>query len=138
MFRNKKNSNRLISECPVCAGQLAVTHLKCNECNTELNGEFMANEFARLPKDKLEFLRTFLSCRGNLKEVEAVLNISYPTVRGRLDQLLGSLEMSDGAYQPGDSDSEDEEGNAQKREDILAALERGDLSVEEAESQLRD
>jgi hypothetical protein len=137
MFRNKKNANRLISECPVCTGRLAVTHLRCNECHTELSGEFMANEFARLPQDKLEFLRTFLSCRGNLKEVEAVLNISYPTVRGRLDQLLSSLEMSEGGF----SNEEGEDAAEQLRqnkEDILAALERGDLSVEEAELRLRD
>ena len=139
MFRNNKKANRLISECPVCSGQLSVTHLRCNECDTELNGVFMANEFARLPHDKLEFLRTFLSCRGNLKEVEAVLNISYPTVRGRLDQLLASLGMGDGAY-AGEAaaaaagDDEDEES----REEILAALERGELTVEEAESRLRD
>ncbi len=137
MFKNKKNANRLISECPVCSGRLSVTHLRCNECDTELNGVFMANEFARLPQDKLEFLRTFLSCRGNLKEVEAVLNISYPTVRGRLDQLLASLGMGDGAYSAGDGSGEAEE-DEQSREEILAALERGDMSVEEAESLLRD
>lgn len=97
----------------------------------------MANEFARLPQDKLEFLRTFLSCRGNLKEVEAVLNISYPTVRGRLDQLLEALSMGNGAYVGEQAESEDEQ-DRESREDILAALERGDLSVEEAENRLRD
>ena len=137
MFRNKKNANRLISQCPVCSGRLSVTHLRCDECNTELNGVFMANEFARLPQDKLEFLRTFLSCRGNLKEVEAVLNISYPTVRGRLDQLLASLDMSDGGFSD-ESDAKDAEQSRKNKEDVLAALERGELSVEEAELRLRD
>lgn len=136
MFRNKKNANRLISECPVCSGRLSVTHLRCNECDTELNGVFMANEFARLPQDKLDFLRTFLSCRGNLKEVEAVLNISYPTVRGRLDQLIDALGMDEGGH---GGDAEDAAAlDEAEREEILAALERGELSVEEAESRLRD
>src|SRR5687767_2349946 len=96
MAFEKTSRNRLISQCPVCGGQLHVTHLKCGECATELSGEFVANEFARLAADKLEFLRTFLACRGNLKEVEAALGISYPTVRARLDQLLAALRLGAG------------------------------------------
>lgn len=120
--------NKLISSCPVCSGQLYVTHLKCSDCYTELNGEFLANEFARLPQDKLEFLRTFLACRGNLKEVEAELSISYPTVRGRLDALLDSLNLD------AHPDSLEDE---QDKTDVLEALSRGDISAEEAERKLR-
>jgi hypothetical protein len=119
--------NRLVSECPVCGGQLHVTHLKCGECNTELSGEFVANEFARLPQDKLEFLRTFLRCRGNLKEVEGALGISYPTVRARLDGLLASLRLIDGADTASEAD----------QQDVLEALERGEITLEEAERRLR-
>ncbi|MBN2080925.1 DUF2089 domain-containing protein [bacterium] len=128
MVSVKGKSNKLISDCPVCSGQLRVTHLKCSDCGTELSGEFVANEFARLPAEKLDFLRTFLACRGNLKEVEAALNISYPTVRGRLDQLLGALELS--AAEVEDQREDDRAG-------VLEALERGELSVEEAEQRLR-
>jgi len=129
MDTKKTSGNKLISNCPVCHGQLKVTHLRCSDCGTELSGEFMANEFSRLPEEKLAFLRTFLACRGNLKEVEAALNISYPTVRGRLDQLLESLHL---AVQH----MEDEEREVD-RQSILEALERGELSIEEAESKLR-
>lgn len=125
-----KRLNKLITECPVCSGQLAVTHLRCGSCNTELSGEFTANEFARLPQDKLDFLRTFIACRGNLKEVEAALGISYPTVRGRLDQLieaLGMLSIADAAA----------DMSPAEKADVLAALERGELSVAEAEARLR-
>jgi len=124
-----RSKNKLISDCPVCGGQLYVTHLRCNDCGTELSGEFVANEFARLPEDKLGFLRTFLACRGNLKEVEAALNISYPTVRGRLDQLLEALDL----YSEAESEGEDQPS----RDSVLEALERGELSVEEAERRLR-
>jgi len=122
--------NKLISECPVCGGQLRVTHLRCSDCGTELSGEFVANEFARLPADKLEFLRTFLACRGNLKEVEAALNISYPTVRGRLDQLLEALSLAA-------DEAVDEPEVPVDRQTVLEALERGELSVEDAERELR-
>jgi hypothetical protein len=125
--RKSTSRNRLISSCPVCAGQLYVTHLRCSDCSTELSGEFLANEFARLPQDKLDFLRTFLACRGNLKEVEAELSISYPTVRGRLDQLLEALHL-EGHVDPTVDDDSDE---------VLDALSRGELSVEEAEKRLK-
>jgi hypothetical protein len=125
--RKSTSRNKLISSCPVCAGQLFVTHLRCNDCSTELSGEFLANEFARLPQDKLDFLRTFLACRGNLKEVEAELSISYPTVRGRLDQLLTALDLEGHADPDEDDDSQD----------VLDALSRGELSVEEAEKRLK-
>ena len=127
MSANREPKNRLISNCPVCNGQLYVTHLRCGDCNTELSGEFLANEFARLPQDKLDFLRTFLACRGNLKEVEAELDISYPTVRGRLDQLLDTLSLEARHI---------EEATDSSSTDVLDALERGELSVEEAEKKL--
>ena len=129
MTDKSKRLNRLIAECPVCGGQLAVTHLRCGSCETELSGEFSANEFARLPQDKLEFLRTFMACRGNLKEVEAALGISYPTVRGRLDQLIEALGMLSESAQPAMSPAD--------KAGVLSALERGEMSVEEAESRLR-
>ena len=49
------------------------------------------NEFALLPKEHLDFLRLFVKTRGNLKEVERILGVSYPTVRARLDALLKAL-----------------------------------------------
>jgi hypothetical protein len=106
-----------------------VTHLKCSECATELSGEFTANEFARLPEDKLAFLRTFLACRGNLKEVEAALNISYPTVRSRLDQLLEGLKL--------EAREEPQETREADKAAVLEALARGEISVDEAEQRIR-
>ncbi len=128
MSEARLKRNRLISDCPVCSGPLYVSHLKCGDCGTELTGEFVANEFARLPQDKLDFLRVFLSCRGNLKEVEGVLGLSYPTVRGRLDALIEQLRIS--------TTVESAPGGANRAE-VLAALERGEITVEEAAQALR-
>lgn len=130
MFEKKEKLNKLISTCPVCGGQLNVTHLKCGACQTELTGSFTGNEFSRLPEDKLDFLRVFLACRGNLKEVEAALSLSYPTVRGRLDQMLEALQLH-----PRDEGVPAQP--EQTRVSVLEALERGELSIEEAERQLR-
>jgi hypothetical protein len=101
--------------------------LRCENCATELSGEFAPNEFARLAADKLEFLRTFLSCRGNLKEVEGALGISYPTIRARLDGLLAALGFG----------AEEQHVSEADKSAVLEALERGELSLDEAERRLR-
>jgi hypothetical protein len=129
MATSKPKHNRLVTQCPVCSGRLHVTHLKCGECATELSGEFAPNEFARLAPDKLDFLRTFLTCRGNLKEVEGALGISYPTVRARLDNVLAALGFGGGGESAGPSEAD--------KEQVLEALERGELTLDEAERRLR-
>ncbi len=115
---------RAPSVCPVCGGKLLVTGLVCKTCGTEIRGEFVQNEFASLPPEQLEFLRMFLKARGNLKELERLLGVSYPTVRARFDALLRALGYEEGP------DLEDE------RRAILDALERGELSPEEAAERL--
>ena len=113
------------TRCPVCHSPLEVTGLSCPSCKTRIEGQFSLNEFARLPPEQLEFLRLYLKSRGNLKELERLLGVSYPTVRARFEQLLKTLgyEATGGV--------EDE------RQKILDALERGELTPEEAAARLR-
>ena len=82
------------------------------------------NEFALLPKEHLDFLRLFVKTRGNLKEVERILGVSYPTVRARLDALLKARGY--------------EEDEGKDRLEVLEALRRGEISVEEAVARLRE
>ena len=71
----------VISTCPVCAGELAVTRLHCRSCGTTLEGEFSVGRFGRLTREQLVLLESFLRSRGNLRDMERELGISYPTVR---------------------------------------------------------
>lgn len=103
--------------CPVCGESLAVTRLACR-CGTELSGSFAACEFCALSADDLALLRVFLTSRGNLKEVERHLGVSYPTARARVDTLLGRL----GVHQPPPGG----------RLATLEALATGDIGVDEA------
>ncbi len=113
------------THCPVCHETLRVTGLRCPHCRTRIEGEFTLNEFALLPPEPLEFLRLFVKARGNLKEVERILGVSYPTVRARLEALLRVLGY------------EAEEETNDERAEVLAALERGEISAEEAAARLR-
>ncbi len=79
------------SKCPVCGGDMTVTRLKCENCGTELNGSFSPCRFCRLEDRYLQFVETFLRCRGSIKEVEKALGVSYPTVKNMLDAALNAL-----------------------------------------------
>ncbi len=116
----------LPTRCPSCEGPLAVKVLLCPACGTEVHGRFALNEFALLPKEHLEFLRLFLKTRGNLKEVERILGLSYPTVRARLDALLKAL-----GYEA------QEDGAEEERLKVLEALRRKEITLEEAVERLK-
>src|ERR1700741_5567711 len=81
----------VISTCPVCSGELAVTPLHCRSCGTTLEGEFSVGRFGRLTKEQLTLLESFLRSRGNLRDMERELGISYPTVRSRVEALIRAL-----------------------------------------------
>ena len=81
----------VIATCPVCSGELAVTRLRCGQCGTTLEGEFAVGRFARLTREQTQVLESFLRSRGNLRDMERELQISYPTVRARVEALVRAL-----------------------------------------------
>ena len=136
----------VIATCPVCTSELTITRLHCRSCGTALEGEFGVGRFGRLDREQMSLLESFLRSRGNLKEMERELGISYPTVRGRVDSLVRALGLSDGA--PTDerldeieADSDETEmastDAAAARRDILERLARREISAEDAATQLR-
>lgn len=129
----------VISTCPVCSGELAIARLHCRTCGTSLEGEFGVGRFGRLNVEQLALLESFLRARGNLKEMERELGISYPTVRGRLDALVRALGLSDGAGEPATDEAADEPADAaDARRSILERLARREIGADEAASALRD
>ena len=129
----------VIATCPVCAGELTITRLHCRSCGTALEGEFGVGRFGRLDREQMSLLESFLRSRGNLKEMERELGISYPTVRGRVDALVRALGLGDGEAAAADELeaelSTDE--SATDRREILERLARKEISADEAASQLR-
>lgn len=113
--------------CPVCSAELAVTRLACRNCGSELTGRFATCPFCQLTTEQRSFLLTFLRARGSIKEVERALGISYPTVRGRLRDLLAALGLPAGA----------DEAPPVDRTDVLDRLAAGDLTPEEAAGLLK-
>jgi len=135
----------VIATCPVCAGELTVTRLHCRSCGTALEGEFGVGRFGRLDREQMNLLESFLRSRGNLKEMERELGISYPTVRGRVDALVRALGFGDQslvaeedfeAVVEAESLAESEDQPAARRE-ILERLARKEIGAEEAAEALR-
>ena len=112
-------------KCPVCDNNLSVAVLKCNRCKTELSGSFKLSKFCQLDDEMKEFVEVFIKCRGNIKEVERELGISYPTVRSRLDKAIEAL-----GYKVEDESTSEKISEA--RQDILKKLSEGKISAEEA------
>ena len=141
----------VIATCPVCASELAVTRLRCGECGTTIEGEFSVGRFGRLTREQLVVLESFLRSRGNLRDMERELGISYPTVRGRVEQLVQALGF-------GPRDQGDAEGTSASavaapveavpdartpaeitaaRQAVLERLARHELTAEEAADAIR-
>lgn len=76
------------AQCPVCQGDLLVTRLQCSACGTEVNGTFSLSRLAATPEPHASLIEMFLRVRGNMKEMERELGLSYPTVRARLEEAL--------------------------------------------------
>ena len=112
----------IVGRCPVCQTTMEVVRLQCPSCSTVIEGQFSLGRFQRLTSEQLQFVETFMRCRGVIKDVEEQMGISYPTVRGRLDNVIRAL-----GYEPPD------EGSPQdRRRNLLEDVRNGRLTVEEA------
>ncbi len=115
---------RLISRCPVCGGDLAVSRLVCRACDTNVESLMALPPLLLLPEELQNFVLIFLRCRGSIRDVEKELGVSYPTVCKRLDlvnQLLGN-----------------QNGPTPGRAEVLEQLERGEITVAEATQLLKE
>jgi hypothetical protein len=121
--RPQEMEHRAPTDCPVCGAQLAVIRLGCASCGSELAGVFRTCEFCALNDKEIEMLRVFLASRGNLREVEKHLGVSYPTARLRFAELLAKLGLGEAA----------EPEAALTRDEILSEVASGALSPAEAQ-----
>lgn len=135
----------VISTCPVCEHELAVTRLHCSECGTTLEGTFSVGRFGRLNREQLSLLESFLRSRGNLREMERELSLSYPTIRGRVEALVKALGLGGSPTDQEPPDAPEAAGGgathgaptAPNRRQVLERLSRHEISAEEAAAALR-
>jgi hypothetical protein len=119
--------NQLLTICPVCGDQMAVTRLHCRSCDTAIEGQFDSGRLGRLDREQIEFVETFLRCEGKLNRMERELGLSYPTLRARLTEIIGGMGFPVGP---------ESAGTEVDRHRILDQLAEGEISSEEAMRQL--
>jgi len=120
-----------LGKCPICGQDTQVTTIYCNDCGTKIEGHFSLCRFCRLTEEQKQFIETFVMYRGNIKEVEKRLGISYPTVRNRLEDAANALSLDQyGGF------VEDE--MSERRTEILDQLDNGAISVEDALNMLNN
>lgn len=121
-----------IGKCPICGGQLEITRLSCTSCSTNIEGNFTLSKFDQLSPELKVFAEVFLKNRGNIKDVEKELGISYPAVRSRLDQTIVAL-----GYSVEQEPAKKTEAGTAKKKEVLEALKKGEISAEEAIKRLK-
>ena len=121
----RRDSRSAPRDCPVCGERLALTRLSCRACGTELSGEFESCEFCSISPEDRQVLRVFLASRGNMKELERHLGVSYPTARARFDALLTRLGVA--AERP---------AAAAPRVELLEQLAKGEIDIDQAMQKL--
>jgi hypothetical protein len=118
--------NTLPTRCPLCGGEVTVTRIYCQDCDTTIEGRFTGGPFSQLTQEQLSFVETFIRCEGKITRMEVELDLSYPTIRNRLHEVIRALGYEPGGEEPlpGLTD--------QERQRILEDLDQGVISADEA------
>ena len=124
---------KILEACPTCGAPLQVTRLQCPICKTAIEGKYEPCTFCTLSPDSLTFVETFVKCRGNIKEMERELGISYPTVRSRLNAVIREL-----GYEVEVEPEISEDELLARRQEILDRLEKGEINPSEATKRLAE
>ncbi len=111
----------MLHECPLCGGNLQVRELHCPSCHIRIQGNFepQKSRLLYLTRKELDFVELFIRVRGNIKEVEKALGVSYPTVRGLLESIIKNMGYT-------------VQRDNKKRMEILDLLDSGEISVAKA------
>ena len=120
-----------LNACPACGNDLMVERYRCESCDTRIEGRFENSAFPGLTAEQVQFVRTFVRCEGKITRMEAELDLSYPTIRNRLQDVIRAM-----GYEPKREDVT--EAAAEKRRTVLNELDAGRISAEEAMRALQE
>ena len=119
---------KVLEECPSCGGELEITRIHCTQCETVVSGRYQPCRFCKLSPERVHFLEAFVKSRGNVKEMERELGISYWTIRTRINELIAELGF--------EVEQEQEDEAKARRREILEKVDRGEISAGEAAESL--
>lgn len=111
--------------CPTCQTTMEVSELHCTHCNLKLQGSFQVSRLARLSRDHMKLAEAFLLSGGNLKQLAEQMQLSYPTLRRKVDDMIAALKKTG-------------EEDAKRAEEILAKIEQGKMNPQEGLRLIRE
>ncbi|MCB1694191.1 MAG: DUF2089 family protein [Pseudomonadales bacterium] len=118
--------------CPACETTMVPRVVECPSCQLRIEAHFKDNEFSRLPDEWLHFLRIFVHCEGRIRDMEAALGVSYPTIKSRVAELKTRLgNVSAEASGPPAASASDAEANPDF-DAVLRKLEAGEIDYDSA------
>lgn len=123
---------KLPETCPICQSDILVTRFFCPRCDSVVEGHFQPHSgpLSGLTEDQINFVLTFIRCEGRFNRMEEELNLSYPTIRNRLYDVIQALGFEVGKDEEPTLSPED-------RRRILDDLELGKISPLQAQQLLQ-
>jgi hypothetical protein len=104
---------------------VTIERVRLVDSGIAIEGSFNLPPLASLSAEDQVFVMAFVRCHGSIKEMEEMFGISYPTVKNRLNRIAGQLHFV-------------EIVKASPEHEVIDALERGELSAEEAIRRLKE
>jgi len=98
---------------------IEIERVRLTSTGVAVEGRFEPPVLAALSAADQVFVAAFVRSHGSIKEMESLFGVSYPTVKNRLNRIGSALGFLDVMSGP-------------SREDVLARLEKGSISVDEA------
>ena len=105
-------------------GAFVVERVRLAGRDIAIEGAFAPPQLARLTSDDQVFIAAFVRSHGSIKEMEQMFGVSYPTIKARLNRIAASLEFIDESPSP-------------THDEVLARLERGEITADEAVAALK-
>lgn len=106
------------NQCSYCGSGMRITMLTCGECGLSHGGDFYTPRLYRLDPEDQRFIELFVLASGSLKQMAELLEVSYPTVRSRLDKLIEKLK-------------EISQQDEQRKQKVLQEIEAGRISAKQ-------
>jgi hypothetical protein len=124
MRKTMKQSWHTLS--PMIRGEeIVIERIRVKRTGTAIEGEFDLPPLSRLTEEDQMFVAAFIRCHGSIKEMETLFGVSYPTIKSRLNRIGEQFDFI-------------EVNPPVQKEDILDRLEKGEISVDEAEKLLKE
>lgn len=101
-----------------------VERVRLTDGGIAIEGSFALPPLADLSAEDQVFVAAFIRCHGNIRQMEGIFGVSYPTIKNRLNRIGESLTFVEVVPEP-------------DHDDVLAALERGEITAQQALERLK-